>query len=244
MTTTTTYHFSSEPLIQSCPLPKSMITHKGRDHSSLTITAAKVEPLSALLKRNKKHLEYQVVEQLIESIGRQLQFLERENKGISGFNIDDITVFYAAATPSTSSDAAASDNSDNSDNSETDDDSATQTAHFAITNDDKIHDINDKNNLVIMTPYPKEKTRAFHSPELTEFLSKKTLPYEIHFKSGYYSFGLLCLHCYVSRSATAATDDAALATTAALATIINTKIYWFLKQVLQEDPTERRYICV
>ena len=237
MTTTTTYHFSSEPLIQSCPLPKSMITHKGRDHSSLTITAAKVEPLSALLKRNKKHLEYQVVEQLIESIGRQLRYLERENKGISGFNIDDITVFYAAATPSTSSDAS---DTDDTDASETDDDSATHTAHFAITNDDKIHDINDKNNLVIMTPYPKEKTRAFHSPELTEFLSKKTLPYEIHFKSGYYSFGLLCLHCYVSRSATAATT----ATDAALATIINTKIYWFLKQVLQEDPTERRYICV
>lgn len=170
MTTTTTYHFSSEPLIQSCPLPKSMITHKGRDHSSLTITAAKVEPLSALLKRNKKHLEYQVVEQLIESIGRQLRYLERENKGISGFNIDDITVFYAAATPSTSSDAS---DTDDTDASETDDDSATQTAHFAITNDDKIHDINDKNNLVIMTPYPKEKTRAFHSPELTEFLSKK-----------------------------------------------------------------------
>ena len=236
MTTTTTYHFSSEPLIQSCPLPKSMITHKGRDHSSLTITAAKVEPLSALLKRNKKHLEYQVVEQLIESIGRQLRFLERENKGISSFNIDDITVFYASA-------AAASDASDTDDTdaSETDDDpatdTATHTAHFAITNDDKIHDINDKNNLVIMTPYPKEKTRTFHSPELTEFLSKKTLPYEIHFKSGYYSFGLLCLHCYVSRSATDATD-------AALAPIINTKIYWFLKQVLQEDPTERRYICV
>jgi hypothetical protein len=211
-----------------------MITHKGRDHSSLTITAAKVEPLSALLKRNKKHLEYQVVEQLIESIGRQLRFLERENKGISGFNIDDITVFYAA-TPSAASDDT--DDTDDTDASETDDDTDAHTAHFAITNDDKIHDINDKNNLVITTPYPKEKTRAFHSPELTEFLSKKTLPYEIHFKSGYYSFGLLCLHCYVSRSATDATD-------AALAPIINTKIYWFLKQVLQEDPTERRYICV
>ena len=223
--TTTTYHFSSEPLIQSCPLPKSMISHKGREHSSLTITAAKIEPLSALLKRNKKHLEYQVTEQLIDSIGRQLQHLERENKGISGFNIDDITVFYAQ--------------------------DASNTAHFAITNDDKIHDINDKNNLVITTPYPKEKT--FHSPEFTEFLAKKTLPYEIHFKSGYYSFGLLCLHCYVSRSAAAAlaatttTLDTAttLATTATtLATIINTKIYWFLKQVLQEDPRERRYICV
>ncbi len=224
----TTYHFSSELLIQSCPLPKSMISHKGKDHSSLTITAAKVEPLSTLLKRNKKHLEYQIMEQLIDSIGRQLQVLERENKGISDFNIDDITVFYAQ-----------------------DDDDAAATAdaasvHFAITNDDKIHDINDKNNLVITTPYPKEKTKAFHSPEFTEFLAKKTLPYEIHFKSGYYSFGLLCLHCYVSRSAAAATaaldDTAALDT--ALAPIINTKIYWFLKQVLQEDPTERRYICV
>jgi hypothetical protein len=205
-----------------------MISHKGKDHSSLTITAAKVEPLSTLLKRNKKHLEYQIMEQLIDSIGRQLQVLERENKGISDFNIDDITVFYAQDDD----DAAAT--------------SDAASVHFAITNDDKIHDINDKNNLVITTPYPKEKTKAFHSPEFTEFLAKKTLPYEIHFKSGYYSFGLLCLHCYVSRSAAAATaaldDTAALDT--ALAPIINTKIYWFLKQVLQEDPTERRYICV
>ena len=75
-----------------------MISHKGRDHSSLTITAAKVEPLSALLKRNKKHLEYQVMEQLIASIGRQLQYLERENKGVSSFNIEDITVFYEQGT--------------------------------------------------------------------------------------------------------------------------------------------------
>ena len=219
----TTYHFSSELLIQSCPLPKSMISHKGKDHSSLTITAAKVEPLSTLLKRNKKHLEYQIMEQLIDSIGRQLQVLERENKGISDFNIDDITVFYAQ--------------DDDDDDDDNHDASTSAAIHFAITNDDKIHDINDKNNLVITTPYPKEKTKTFHSPEFTEFLAKKTLPYEIHFKSGYYSFGLLCLHCYVSRSA-AAVDDTALAP------IINTKIYWFLKQVLQEDPTERRYICV
>ena len=211
------YHFSSEPLIQSCPLPKSMISHKGPDNSSLTITAVKIEPLSALLKRNKKHLEYQLMEQLIDSIGRQLQHLERENKGISSFNIDDITAFYANET-------------------------ATTAIHFAITNEDKIHDINDKNNLVITTPYPKEKPKAFHSPELKEFLSKKTIPYEIHFKSGYYSFGLLCLHCYVSRNADAAATAAALDDI--LAPIINTKIYWFLKQVLQEDPTERRYICV
>jgi hypothetical protein len=203
-----------------------MISHKGKDHSSLTITAAKVEPLSTLLKRNKKHLEYQIMEQLIDNIGRQLQVLERENKGISDFNIDDITVFYDGDDGDASTSAAAA--------------ASAAAVHFALTKDDKIHDINDKNNLVITTPYPKEKTKTFHSPEFTEFLAKKTLPYEIHFKSGYYSFGLLCLHCYVSRSA--ALDTAALDT--ALTPIINTKIYWFLKQVLQEDPTERRYICV
>lgn len=224
--TSTTYHFSSEPLIQSCPLPKSMISHKGKSGSSLTVSAEKIEPLSSFLKRHKKHLEYEVVELLIDSIGRQLQYLERENMGIASFNIDDITVFHSKAD-------------------------ATATVHFAITNDDKIHEINDHHQLVINAPYPKEytastKNKGFHSPEFKEFISKKTVPYTLHFKSGYYSFGLLCIYCYVSRGATATAtatpsekdlDDI-------LAPIINTKIYWFLKQVLQEDPTSRRYICV
>jgi hypothetical protein len=208
-----------------------MISHKGREQSSLTISAAKIEPLSALLKRNKKHLEYQHTEQLIECIGRQLQLLERENKGISGFNIDDITVFHDG-------------DDDAGDGNET------KKMYFAITNDDKIHDINDDHKLEINAPYPKEytepvaatKNKAFHSPEMKEFISKKRLPYQIHFKSGYYSFGLLCVYCYVSRTppAAAAPHDYE----ATLAPIINTKIYWFLKQVLQENPIERRYICV
>jgi hypothetical protein len=53
------------------------------------------------------------------------------------------------------------------------------------------------------------------------------------------------MYCYLSRSATAATAttlDTATAT-AALDTVVNTKIYWFLKKMLQENPTERRYIC-
>jgi hypothetical protein len=225
-----TYHFSSELLIQSCPLPKSMISHKGRSQHSLTITATKIEPLSSYLKRHNKHIEYQVIEKLIESIGRQLQYLERENKGISSFNIDDITVFHI-------------------DKNDTDIDGCTESdIHFSITNDDKIHDIDENHQLIIDTPYPKEytatanqKNRGFHSPEFKEFISKKTLPYKIHYKSGYYSFGLLCMFCYVSRSITI---DAPAATDNILAPIINTKIYWFLKQVLQENPTERQYICV
>jgi hypothetical protein len=160
------------------------------------------------------------MERMIESIGRQLHNLEVENKGISSFNLDDITVFYGA-TAATDADI-----------------------HFAITNDDKIHDIDDEHQLIITAPYQKEYTAtkniAFHSPEFKEFINKKTIPYKLHFKSGYYSFGLLCLYCYVSRNATPAAD----AIEQLIAPIINTKIYWFLKWVLHEDPTERRYICV
>ena len=234
------YHFSSEHLIRSCPLPKSMFSHKSADN--LTIKSSKFEPLSSLLKRNKKHLEYSIMEKMIESIGRQLHHLEMENKGISSFNLDDITVFYADATDATATatDATATD-------------TATATIHFAITNDDKIHDIDDEQQLIIATPYHKEYTAtaattkniAFHSPEFKEFVDKKTLPYKLHFKSGYYSFGLLCLYCYVSRNAaTAATAATASALEQVLAPIVNTKIYWFLKWVLQEHPSERRYICV
>jgi len=201
-----------------------MFSHKSVDN--LTITASKFEPLTSFLRRNKKHIEYGIVERLIESIGRQLHYLETENKGISSFNLDDITVFYA----------------------NDDDDAAADAVYFAITNEDKIHDIDDEHQLLITTPYQKEYTAtpaattkniSFQSPEFKEFAAKKTIPYKVHFKSGYYSFGLLCLYCYVSRTLVSADSFDQV-----LAPIINTKIYWFLKWVLKEHPAERRYICV
>ncbi len=204
-----TYHFSSKALIRSCPLPKFMISYKGQTNNSLTVTAEKIEPLSTFLKRHKKHLEYEVMESFIASIGRQLQYLERENMGVASFNIDDITVFH---------------NSDDN----------TTTVHFAMTNEDKIHEINEDNQLVINVPYLKEytntatittKNKGFHSPEFKEFISKKIIPYNIHFKSGYYSFGLLCIYCYLSRTVTTATATATEKDiTDILAPIINTKI--------------------
>jgi hypothetical protein len=221
-----------------------MISHKSlgssADAASLTIKASKIEPLSAFLKHNKKHLEYSEMEQFIEMIGRQLHHLETEqNKGVSSFKLDDITVFH-----------------------DTDPYAVIPTpVYFAITNDDNIYDIDEENQMEITSPVlslqasTKHKI-AFHSPEYKEFISKKTIPYKIHFKSGYYSFGLLCLYCYVNRTpavadAVAVADadadadaDAVAVADAEFETIINTKIYWFLKQVLQKDPSSRRYICV
>jgi hypothetical protein len=191
------------------------------------IKASKIEPLSAFLKRNKKHLEYSIMETMIEMIGRQLHNLEVEqNKGISCFHVDDIMVFHS------------------------DRDRETNTIYFAITNDANIHDIDDDNELEITIPNDivskqTSKNIAFYSPEHKERKSKKILPYKIHFKSSYYSMGLLCMYCYVSRSADVTTSiPSESEVETLLAPIINTKIYWFLKQVLKEDPSERRYICV
>jgi len=235
----TTYHFSSEELIRSCPLPKSFHSHKSSTHKSLTIEAIKIEPLSSFLKNTntntKKHIEYSDVERLIEMIGRQLHHLEVEqNKGISMFHLDDITVFHA------SSSSSSIDNS--------------TLVYFAITNEDNIHDIDD-DNLMEMTipPLPLSsshihsnisKNIAFYSPEYKEFMSKKTIPYQLHFKSSYYSFGLLCAYCYVSRDINSKSPYDSKHFETLFAPIINTKIYWFLKHVLCENPSERRYICV
>jgi len=239
-----TFHFSSEELIHSCPLPKSLYSHKSRTYKTLTIEASKIEPLSSFLKHNhNRHLEYSDMERLIEMIGRQLYHLEVEqNKGISIFHLDDITVFHS-----------------------------NDTVYFSITNEEHIHDIDDENHMELTIPsssssnsrHPRHTSKniAFYSPEYKEFMSKKSLPYAIHFKSSYYSFGLLCLYCYVTRdisritTVSTATNDATHDATHAdtdtdtdfeslVAPIIHTKIYWFLKHVLRKIPTERRYICV
>lgn len=241
---TTTYHFSSEELIRSCPLPKSFYSHKSSTHKSLTIEATKIEPLSSFLKNTntKKHIEYSDVERLIEMIGRQLHHLEVEqNKGISMFHLDDITVFHLSSSSSSSIDSPT-------------------LVYFAITNEDNIYDIDDDNLMEItIPPLPLSsshshthshisKNIAFYSPEYKEFMSKKTIPYQLHFKSSYYSFGLLCAYCYVNRDITRAdhtiSSDNSKEFERLFAPIINTKIYWFLKHVLCENPSERRYICV
>ena len=106
--------------------------------------------------------------------------------------------------------------------------------------------------LVIQAPLHIEtsaykKNKAFISPEIDAFMKTKKIPYNIHFKSGYYSFGLLCIHCLLTtKQVPLHTSDIHIQNELAtvLDTIINTKIYWFLTRVLAINPSERRYICV
>ena len=264
------FSFSSDALIKSCPLPKEMIHSTNSKTYTLTIEAVQKLSLSEYLKKTKKHMEYRDMEKMIQMIGKQLEHLESIDKGIPSFNLDDISVFYNHAATShhkkrnganrgTSSDTDTDTDTETADaDADTDtDNTANTTIHFALTNDDKICDFNDTHQqLNIITPYKPEYTtassssshknsnRPFISPEFKEFISKKTLPYAIHFKSGYYSFGLLCAHCFVSKTFDISVAPGATATTAAaLAPIKNTKIYWFLMRTLHENPSERRYIC-
>ncbi len=251
------FSFSSDVLIKSCPLPKEMIHSINTKTHTLTIEAAhRALSLSEYLKKTKKHMPYHDVEKMIHMIGKQLQRMEAMDKGIASFNLDDISVFYThprRVTSSASRGASDTDDTDSSASDDTDDSAADDATviHFALTNDDKVCDFDDARHLKITTPYKPEYTSSSHkpghntafiSPEFKDFISKKTLPYSIHFKSGYYSFGLLCVYCFVSKTAVAPATNAA-AVDAVLAPIIHTKIYWFLKRVLDENPTTRRYIC-
>lgn len=256
------FSFSSDVLIKSCPLPKEMIHSINTKTHTLTIEAAhRALSLSEYLKKTKKHMEYHDVEKMIHMIGKQLQRMEAMDKGIASFNLDDISVFYTHPRRVTTRSRASRDSDSDSDSVSSDDDDTTDDTdtadtatviHFALTNDDKVCDFDDaeQQHLKITTPYKPEYTSSSHkpghntafiSPEFKDFISKKTLPYSIHFKSGYYSFGLLCVYCFVSKTAVAPATNAAV--DAVLAPIIHTKIYWFLKRVLDENPTARRYLC-
>lgn len=102
------------------------------------------------------------------------------------------------------------------------------TIYFAITNDEKICKFKDGNmvdpetsidtrtdkssllndntpqQIVISAPLNTEfasyqKNKTFMSPEFETFMKVKRIPYDIHFKSGYYSFGLLCIYCILTK---------------------------------------------
>ncbi len=238
------FYFSSNALVDSCPLPKSNIKLNTNKHNNildkdnnrnqsnnnvLTIEADLSMKLSEYIKKSKNHMEYSHAEKMIHCIGKQLHKLELNDYGIPSFNLDDITVFFIKKETN-------QEDYDEDDRLELDEKvdhndkknniiyDNNYDIYFAITNDDKIceftTDIDDadeiettfnknkQQELVIVSPFKKEyttqtsiyqKNKAFISPEFEKFTHIKELPYHIHFKSGYYSFGLLCIYCLLTR---------------------------------------------
>ena len=74
----------------------------------------------------------------------------------------------------------------------------TRTDKSSLLND------NTPQQIVISAPLNTEfasyqKNKTFMSPEFETFMKVKRIPYDIHFKSGYYSFGLLCIYCILTK---------------------------------------------
>lgn len=81
------------------------------------------------------------------------------------------------------------------------------------------------------------KNEMFVSPEVAMVM--KSLPFRVHYKAAFYSFGLLCVHCLLGSNA--AMMD--VTKKEALDAIYGTQVYWFLQRVFSVEPSERRFIC-
>ena len=227
------FYFTSNALIESCPIPKKYIQQsKDSKNNTLIVLAHASMKLSEYLKKsNIVHMDYNHVERMIHYIGKQLQLLENKDIGIPVFHLDDFTVFfikkpkvketkYRSDSESTDSDT----DSDSTDSTDSTDDNIIHNnnynVYFAITNDDKLSTFKDAENydntvnaetenndqfLVINAPLhidfaSYQKNKSFISPEFADFKKAKSIPYDIHFKSGYYSFGLLCIYCMLTKT--------------------------------------------
>ena len=74
------------------------------------------------------------------------------------------------------------------------------------------------------------KNNLFLSPELKEV---KTIPSSLHFKSSYYSIGMLVSYCINNEGFEKKDNDEILQV------ILNTKLYFAIKRSLEIEPTDR-----
>lgn len=91
----------------------------------------------------------------------------------------------------------------------------------------------EKDMLSIDRPYKKDD---FSPPD---FLSVKTLPYRLFYKSGYYSIGAVAVYSLFKEYMTDKVDI-----DEALLPIVQTPLYWFIKRVLHKEPKERFLILL
>jgi hypothetical protein len=188
----------TDALIKTCPVPETHIHVKTKN--TVTFNASNVTTLTNYLKEYSKyaattasaasaasadpnHLDTEIILHMINNIGTQLDALTEMKKGIPYFTLDDIYVI-------TTSPATAAMYNDH-------------PPYFCIMNETKVYDmVSQSSNLDITTP-PVETGIKFLTPEMPDPSSQPiTLPLQINYKSAFYSFALLCIHCFVNKSKT------------------------------------------
>jgi len=256
----------TDALIKTCPVPETHIHVKTKN--TITFKASNVTTLTNYLKEYSKHatahththahthapaapatidpnhLDTEIILHMINNIGTQLDALTEMKKGIPYFTLDDIYVINT--TPEYN-----------------------DHPYFCIMNETKVYDIvSQSSNLDITTP-PVETGIKFFTPEMPDPSSQHiTLPLQINYKSAFYSFALLCIHCFVHKSKHStkqlitsnnhtshntsnntphntphSTHDETLLDES-LNPIMGTNIYWFIKRATHPTPEKRRFILI
>jgi hypothetical protein len=190
----------TDALIKTCPVPETHIHVKNKN--TITFKASNVTTLTNYLKEYSKHataaatataatidpnhLDTEIILHMINNIGTQLDALTEMKKGIPYFTLDDIYVITISTDTATATAAPTSND---------------HPPYFCIMNETKVYDmVSQSSNLDITTP-PVETGIKFLTPEMPDPSSQPiTLPLQINYKSAFYSFALLCIHCFVNKS--------------------------------------------
>ena len=159
-----------------------------------------------------KFMDYNLVEEMIVYLGSQLSILHKHGLGFLFFNLKDISIIDGKYFIFNSFDELCVINNNVN----------KKVRHDEIkVRYDEIKDNDDQ----LICNFPIHKNNKFIAPELKD---NQSLPIITNITSSYYSFGLLCVRC--------------LEIDLSLDAIYNTRIYYFLKRCLENDPSKRYFI--
>ena len=163
---------------------------------------------------NSLPLSYNDCLVLIHYIHLQQSFLERNGLGFFKLVLDDIVMIES---------------------------SIENSLMFAYSNSSHIKKINEKDEIVFMTPF--QNNTGFIAPEI---LAVKSIPSRVSYKCFYYSLGLLVIHCI--NGPKGETDEKLINENSinenSLENIKDTKLYWVLKRLIDSDPLKRILLLV
>lgn len=158
-----------------------------------------------------KYLDYWNLVSLFICMMDQLNFLYNENIGVLFFDLDNVIAIQA--------------------------DSKDKFFKFIYVNTDHLFEINE-NKLNITRSFDKKKKSIFLSPEL---ITLNYLPFEVHFKTSYFSLAMLITYCINGervnffKPISWKVDDYKKI----LEPVDNTKLFWALLRCLQIEPQDR-----
>jgi len=119
---------------------------------------------------------------------------------------------------------------------------------FAYMNSSHIKKINEKNEIVFMTPF--QNNKGFIAPEI---LAVKSIPSRVCYKCFYYSLGLLVIHCINGIDTETETETDTETETErekekiyekSIEKLKDTKLYWVLQRLIVNDPLKRILLLV